>query len=67
MQNNLRGRIPEEIARLAHIKELFLCGNKLYGVLPDPMIQRWLPGTLWVNAEAPQLTNVTEKDLIVSD
>jgi len=62
IQNSLRGRVPEEIARLAHIKELFLYGNDLSGMLPDLMIQRWLSGTRWVNAEAPQLTKVTELD-----
>jgi len=61
-ENNLRGRIPQEISRLAHIKQLFLYGNNLSGMLPDPMIQRWLLGALWVNVEAPQLTKVTEID-----
>jgi hypothetical protein len=62
VQNSLRGRVPEENARLAHMKELFLYGNDLSGMLPDAMIQRWLSGTLWVNAEAAQLTKVTEID-----
>jgi hypothetical protein len=62
MQNNLRGRIPAEIAELAHLAILFLYGNELSGMLPDSMIQRWLSGELWVNMEAPLLTKVTEID-----
>jgi hypothetical protein len=62
MQNNLRGRIPAEIAELAHLETLFLYGNELSGMLPDSMIQRWLSGDLWVNMEAPLLTKVTEID-----
>lgn len=61
-QNNLDGRIPEEIGGLVHIEQLFLYGNKLSGMLPEPMIQRWLSGALWVNMEAPLLTRVTEID-----
>jgi len=62
MQNNLHGRIPDEIGWLIHIQKLFLYGNDLTGMLPKPLIQRWLSGALWVDMEAPLLTKVTEID-----
>jgi len=61
-ENNLRGRIPEAIGQLVHLQTLFLFHNDLSGRLPDPLIQQWLSGSLWVNAEAPLLTDVSEID-----
>ena len=60
--NNLNGRIPEAIGQLAHLQELFLFRDNLSGKLPDATIQQWLSGSLWINAEAPLLTDVSEID-----
>jgi hypothetical protein len=61
-ENNLHGRIPEAIGRLVHLRTLFLFHNDLSGRLPEPLIRQWLSGSLWVTAEAPLLTDVSEID-----
>jgi len=61
-ENNLHGRIPEAVGQLVHLESLVLYGNDLSGKLPEPLIQRWLAGSLWVTAEAPLLTDVSEID-----
>lgn len=60
--NNLRGRIPEAIGQLVHLQTLFLSHNDLSGGLPEPLIRQWLSGSLWIKAEAPLLTDVSEID-----
>lgn len=61
-RNNLRGSIPEAIGKLSHLQTLFLDGNTLSGQLPGHVIRQWLSGSLWVRAEAPLLTDVSEID-----
>jgi len=61
-ENNLNGRIPEAIGQLVHLQRLFILGNHLLGRLPDPLIRQWLSGSLWVSAEAPLFTDVSEID-----
>jgi hypothetical protein len=61
-ENNLHGRIPEAIGQLVHLQTLFLFRNDLSGRLPEPLIRQWLSGSLWVTAEAPLLTDVSEID-----
>lgn len=60
--NNLSGRLRSSIGKLARLQRLFLFGNNLSGTLPGTLIQRWQAASLWVNAEAPQFTDVTEID-----
>jgi hypothetical protein len=60
--NNLRGRIPDAIGQLVNLQTLVLLHNDLSGRLPEPLIRQWLSGALWVTAEAPQLTDVSEID-----
>ena len=61
-ENNLHGRIPDALGQLAHLQTLFLFGNELSGRLAEPLIRQWLSGSLWVTAEAPLLTDVSEID-----
>jgi len=62
LENNLHGRIPEAVGQLVHLESLVLYGNDLSGRLPGSLIQRCLSGLLWVTAEAPLLTDVSEID-----
>jgi hypothetical protein len=61
-ENNLRGRIPEAIGQLVHLRTLSLFRNNLSGRLSEPLIRQWLSGSLWVTAEAPLLTDMSEID-----
>lgn len=61
-ENNLNGRLPGAVAQLTHLEDLFLFRNKLLGKFPEPIIQRWLSGSLWIHAEAELLTDVSEID-----
>ena len=61
-ENNLHGRIPEAIGQLVHLQRLLLLRNNISGRLPEPLIRQWLSGSLWVTAEAPLLTDVSEID-----
>jgi len=61
-ENNLRGRVPEAIGQLVHLQTLLLLHNDFSGMLPEHLIRQWLSGALWVTAEAPQLTDVSEID-----
>jgi len=61
-ENNLNGRIPDELTSLSHLESLVVSGNHLAGRLPDVIIQRWLAGSLWISAEAPLLTDVSAID-----
>lgn len=61
-ENNLAGAIPAELGGLKNLERLYLFGNRLTGVLPELLIQRWLAGPLWISAEAPLLTNVSKID-----
>ncbi len=61
-ENNLHGRIPGAIGQLVHLQTLFLFRNGLSGRLPESLIRQWLSGSLWVTAEAPLLTDVSEID-----
>lgn len=60
--NNLVGIVPESVGRLIHLEWLFVYGNRLTGMLPDALIQRWLSGALEISAEEPLLTDVTTID-----
>ena len=60
--NNLNGLIPKAVGQLTHLHDLFVFGNHLAGKFPDVTIERWLSGSLWINAEAPLLTDVSEID-----
>lgn len=60
--NNLVGVVPESVGRLVHLEWLFIFGNRLTGMLPDPLIQRWLSGALEISAEEPLLTDVSMID-----
>jgi hypothetical protein len=57
-ENNIHGTIPEALGQLGHLQTLFPFGNDLSGRLPAPLIPKWLAGSLWVNASAPQFTDV---------
>lgn len=61
-ENNLRGRVPEEMGHLMHLDSLYLFGNQLSGMLPDALIQRWRTGELFVAAETSLLTDVSSID-----
>ena len=62
LENGLKGQIPEEAGKLTHLEWLTLGGNSLSGVLPAPLIRRWLSGSLRIIAEAPLFTTVSEVD-----
>lgn len=61
-ENNLAGAIPAELGQLKNLEWLYLFGNPLTGMLPQPLIQRWLAGPLWIAAEAPLLTPISKID-----
>jgi hypothetical protein len=61
-ENNLSGKLPKEIDQLTQLQSLTLFGNHLSGKLPDPLIERWLAGSLDILAEAPLLTDISEID-----
>jgi hypothetical protein len=61
-ENNLIGRIPDEITKMVKLESLTIFGNHLSGRLPGAMVERWLAGSLWISAEAPLLTDVSEID-----
>ena len=56
-ENNPRGRIPGALSDLRSLDALFLEGNRLDGLLPEPLMTKWLNGSLWMRAEASLLTN----------
>jgi hypothetical protein len=58
--NNLVGAVPQDLGGLAGLKELWIFDNRLSGCLPDAIVRRWLEDALWISAEAPLLTDVTE-------
>lgn len=61
-ENNVKGRIPAEMAELSHLEDLDIVGNRLTGIVPEPLVRRWLSGSLWIAAEDPRLTDVSEID-----
>jgi hypothetical protein len=61
-RNGLQGNITKTLAQLNHLNTLYLFGNRLSGMLPPPLIQRWLSGSLQITAEASLLTEVSEID-----
>jgi len=61
-ENNLVGTVPDALGHLDSLEWLSLLGNHLSGLVPKPLIQRWLSGPLWIAAEAPLLTEVAEID-----
>jgi len=61
-ENNLVGTIPPQMGGLENLEWLSLYGNKIEGILPNPLIQRWLDGALDISAEAHLLTTVTGID-----
>jgi hypothetical protein len=61
-ENGLTGRIPEAIGQLGGLEWLTLFGNKLSGRLPQPLIDRWLAGSLRISVEPALLTDVSEID-----
>jgi hypothetical protein len=61
-ENNLRGTIPKAIDQLTYLEWLNLSGNHLSGKVPDFLTQRWLAGDLFIAAEPPLLTDVSEVD-----
>jgi hypothetical protein len=61
-QNNLVGTIPPQIGALEGLQWLSLYGNKITGILPNALIQRWLDGALDISAEAHLLTAITVID-----
>lgn len=60
--NNLVGAIPPELGNLKSLEWLSLFGNRLSGRIPEPLIERWLSGPLYISAEAHQLTAVSRID-----
>lgn len=60
--NQLTGGIPSTLGQLADLEWLTLFGNHLSGLVPDPLIQRWLAGTLDISAESYLLTDISEID-----
>lgn len=61
-ENNLKGSIPEALGKLIHLAWLDLRGNSLSGVPPQPLIRKWLSGSLWVVAEPTLFTSVSKID-----
>jgi hypothetical protein len=61
-ENNLRGTIAAAIDQFTHLEWFVLYGNHLSGRVPDFLIQRWLAGDLFIAAESPLLTDVSEVD-----
>ncbi len=61
-ENDLKGAVPVELAELTHLEYLTLFGNHLTRGMPEPLIRRWLSGSLWIAAEDPLLTDVSEID-----
>ena len=61
-ENNLKGKIAEEVAHLADMEFLDVYKNHLTERLPNPLIQRWLSGHLSITAETSLLTDVSEID-----
>jgi hypothetical protein len=60
--NGLDGRIPGPVGTLTHLERLDLIQNKLSGVLPTPLIRRWLSGAPFIAAEVSLFTSVSEID-----
>ena len=61
-ENNLKGSIPEAVGKLTYLEWLNLRGNSLSGLLPQPLIRKILSGSLWIVAEPPLFTSVSEID-----
>jgi len=61
-ENNLNGVIPQALDQLTQLTWLSLAGNRLRGQIPEPLIQHWLSGLLWIAAEAHLLADLTELD-----
>jgi Leucine Rich Repeat (LRR) protein len=61
-ENHLTGSIPETLGELTKLTQFNVYGNHFSGRLPDSLVQRWLARSLWVVAEAPLLTDVSEID-----
>jgi hypothetical protein len=59
-QNNLVGTIPPELGHLKNLQWLSLIFNRLTGRVPESLIERWLSGSLYITAEAPLLTSVSQ-------
>jgi hypothetical protein len=64
--NNLSGPVPAQIGKWSHLDRLIITGNHFSGMLSDPLIRRWLAGGLYIAAEAPRLTDVSEIDYEIS-
>lgn len=60
--NNLVGAIPSELGHLKSLEWLSLSGNRLTGMVPESLIQRWLAGLLDVAAEPHLLTAISRID-----
>src|SRR5262245_35424336 len=39
--NNLEGTIPSSLPELRHLRTLNVAGNKLSGVVPEALLERW--------------------------
>jgi hypothetical protein len=61
-ENNLNGRIPDEITKFVHLESLTIFGNQLSGRLPDAIVKPWLAGSLSITVETPLLTDVSAID-----
>lgn len=61
-EDHLSGAIPGALGQLTKLTDLSVYGNHFSGRLPDPLLQRWLTGSLWISAEASLLTDVSEVD-----
>jgi hypothetical protein len=62
-ENNLKGRIPDEITKFVRLESLNIFGNQLSGRLPEVVIKSLLAGSLWITAETPLLTDVSAIDV----
>ena len=60
--NHLVGPIPESMGRLTQLEWLTIHGNNFSSRLPDPLLQRWLNGPLYVYAEMPVFTDISKID-----
>jgi hypothetical protein len=61
-EDHLNGSIPDVLSQLTKLTDLTVYGNHFSGRLPEPLIHRWLTGSLWIGAEASLLTDVSEVD-----
>ncbi|HVP42606.1 MAG TPA: hypothetical protein VMS96_04200 [Terriglobales bacterium] len=62
LDNNLTGKIPDELGGLTHLEWLNVLQNHLSGRFPELLLQRWIQGELQIAGEPRLFTAVSEVD-----